>query len=455
MSCFATAATTTSPNILFIVVDDLGIEVLDNYNSGGVATTAPTPNIDRLARRGVTFDNVWGAPLSAPARAEMLTGRYGFNTGIVALDIELSTRERTLHSSLPKSYANSLIGKWHLSKRETSPESYGIDYFAGFLATGGVRDYSQWQLTQNGRTSLCNEYITSKLTDLALDWISEQSKPWFCWLAYNAPHTPYHLPPSKLHTQRGLKDNDASIESNPFPYFVAMIESLDHEIGRLLDGIPATELENTVVIFIGDNGTAREVIQSPYSSSEGKGTIFEGGVRIPLIVSGAGVNRIGERETALISATDIFATVMELAGEDMPRYEDSFSFKPLLNNSGSMLRRFSYAEIFNRRSGYYNTLRDHDYKLVVLNGEPTMFFTFEPDGTEGENLLGRKMTHEQESAYKRLLGDYKALNNNFDYSSIQQSRPPQRGGAQNSQQPRLMRQGGGASQYGSRPNRNF
>ncbi len=404
-------------NILLIVADDLGVEALNLYNSGDSrAIKANTPTLDKMAKEGVVFDNLWGAPLSSPVRAAMLTGRYCFRTGVVNIDIQLPTSERLLHASLSDDYANSLIGKWHLSNRNTPPATYGVDYFAGLSFGGGVRDYNSWQLTQNGNTTLCTEYITTKLTDLALEWIGEQSRPWLCTVTYNAPHSPFHLPPAELHTRKDLSPDQEAINANPIPYFIAMIESLDHEIGRLLSSLPKSVRESTVVIFVGDNGSERNVIQSPYLRSESKGSVFEGGVRIPLIVSGAGVERRGEREDALVSATDIFATVMELSGETMPRYEDSYSFCHLLKNKGESLRSYSYVELSSARAGYQSAIRDEKYKLIVTNGTPTLFCTFDSDHTDGVNLLGGALSAEAQRSYDKLLAEVRSFD--IDYEAL-------------------------------------
>ncbi|WP_261793696.1 sulfatase-like hydrolase/transferase [Psychroserpens burtonensis] len=102
-------------------------------------------------------------------------------------------------------YASALVGKWYLSGNNSAInlETFGIDYYAG-LIRGEVDDYYQWQLSANGTTNQNTDYITEVFTDLSIDWINQQSKPWFMWLAYNAPHTPFHVPPSSMHNQGNL-----------------------------------------------------------------------------------------------------------------------------------------------------------------------------------------------------------------------------------------------------------
>ena len=107
------------------------------------------------------------------------------------------------------------------------------------------------------------------LTDLAIDWVRSQEGSWFLWLAYNAPHTPFHVPPAEMHSQGDLPDY--AMGMNASPYYMAAIEAMDYQIGRLLDSITTQERDNTTIIFIGDNGTPRRVAQSPYPSDRVKG----------------------------------------------------------------------------------------------------------------------------------------------------------------------------------------
>ena len=248
----------------------MGVDATPGY---GIGTIQPhMPNLMELQASGITYDNVWSAPMCAPTRATIISGKYGINSGVLntsnagTLPETETTIQAYLDQQLGNLYANALIGKWHLSNNENSrPNEMGIDYFAG-LIPGTLTDYNQWELTINEQTNTNEEYITTKLTDLAIEWVNAQEKPWFCWLAYTAPHSPFHLPPAKMHSQGGLVDDPASLEVNPRPYYMAMIESIDYEIGRLLSQIPIAERENTVVIFVGDNGTPGSVICLLYTS---------------------------------------------------------------------------------------------------------------------------------------------------------------------------------------------
>ncbi|MFI3270152.1 MAG: sulfatase-like hydrolase/transferase [Rikenellaceae bacterium] len=393
-------------DVLVIVIDDVGRELLSLYDTPA-KVQAKTPNIDKLAKRGVTFENVWGAPLSAPARAAMLTGRYGYHTGIVELGIDLPLSETTIFEALPEEYATGAFGKWHLSTHEDFGADYGIDYFAGLASGGGVRDYYTWRFTENGKSDLCNEYITTKITDKATAWIDRQKdKPWFCWVAYNSAHTPYHLPPSGTYTNRKLKYDRESANSNPLPYLIAMIENLDYEIGRLLKSTN----DETTIILIGDNGTDNNALQSPYPSRHGKGFLYESGVGIPMVVAGAQVTNGGGRSDALISAVDIFPTVMELTGEKMATYEDSYSFLPTLSG-GSGSRPYNFSEIINMRMKTHTTaLSDGVYKVMTSQGEITMMFNVKQDPLEQNNLLDSNLKPMAQAAYAKLSAELSRMN---------------------------------------------
>ena len=120
---------------------------------------------------------------------------------------ELSTTETSLQKYLDihtgSTYAHAVIGKWHVSEDPSHPTAMGVGYYAGLLS-GGVQSYWNWKLTENNQSSTSTEYSTTKFTDLAIDWVTDQTKPWFLWLAYNAPHTPFHLPPDGLYSQNSL-----------------------------------------------------------------------------------------------------------------------------------------------------------------------------------------------------------------------------------------------------------
>lgn len=400
----------TPPNILLIIADDMGIEATPNYSIGAVKPSMP--HLDSLAQQGITFDNVWSYPTCAPTRASILTGKYGYRTGVLNAESlsELSSSEKSIQRYIDENtnngYDNAVFGKWHLSKRNADgPNQLGVSHFAGILA-GGVNDYNNWTMVENGISTEENSYITTKLTDLAIDWIGKQDKPWFCWMAYTAAHTPFHTPPNHMHNQGNLPAYQDGVTA-PQPYFMAMIESLDFEIGRLLDNLPADEKENTIIIFIGDNGTDTNVIQQPYKARKSsKGKLYQGGVHIPMIVSGKGVTRLNEREGSLISSVDLFATIADLAGTNTTSYNDSKSFKPLLSQSGSGARTYNYVESSTDvvdRSGY--AIRNEKYKLFVFDNGTEELYDLVNDPYESTNLNDGNLTNEENSAIQALKAE--------------------------------------------------
>jgi arylsulfatase A-like enzyme len=272
----------------------------------------------------------------------------------------------------------------------------GIDHYAGLLG-GGVNSYTNWILTENGSTSQSTEYVTTKFTDLAIDWVSQQNNPWFLWLAYNAPHTPFHLPPSDLHTQGNLPADDASIDANPTPYYLAAIEAMDSEMGRLLNSMSAEERNNTIIIFIGDNGTPNQVAQSPYSRQTAKGTLYQGGINVPLVVAGNGVSRAGNRETALINSTDLFATIADLTGAGGNSVHDSNSFRPLFTTGNQTIRDFAYSEVVqNDVAGY--AIRNQTYKLSAFDSGDRELFNLVDDPYEANDLLSGNLSTPENAA---------------------------------------------------------
>lgn len=398
---------TTQPNILLIIADDMGLDATPNYSVG--AEKPNMPILEGLMREGITFDNTWAYPECSPTRASILTGRYGYRTGVLAVqeNNQIPLSETSIQKYLDdksSGYSSAVIGKWHLGGTtnggNNNPANMGVKYYEG-LITGGLQDYSNWRITKNGVQTNTTEYATSKFTDLAINWIDQQNQPWFLWLAYNAPHTPFHLPPNNLHDRDNLPTDQASIDANPQPYFFAMIEAMDAEIGRLLASLTEAERNNTLIVFIGDNGTARQVIQAPYSRQKAKSTLYQGGIAVPMIVSGYGVSRKNEREAALINSTDLFATIADLAGTGTTEIHDSKSIRPLFSQSNSDFREFAYEEYKSGTTDYW-TVRNAKYKLIeYANGDKEMY-DLSADFFENTNLLTGTLNAEQTTAKQNL-----------------------------------------------------
>jgi len=377
------------PNILFIIADDLGTDASNQYDSG--AETPVTPTLDILANEGLIFDNFWVSPTCSPTRAALLTGKYGFRTDVLFpeesfLEISEEVIQEYIRANASVDYAQAVIGKWHLGGNDADhPLNTGVEYFSGVLR-GSVEDYFNWTLSTNGQSTPQTDYNTTVLTNEAIRWVSEQNKPWFLWLAYNAPHSPFHLPPIDLHTQ-DLSGTEEDIDNNPRDYYFAMIEAMDTEIGRLLDAIPQTQRDNTIIFFIGDNGTPREVAQVPFIN-RAKTTLYQGGIRVPMLVSGKGVTRIGEREDALINHTDFYATIAALTGITISQVNDSVSFVDLLSDENTGARDFLYTD---HEPGLDEdpewAIRNQQYKLINFNDGSQSLYDLLIDEFEQTNLI--------------------------------------------------------------------
>ena len=388
--------TTNTPNILLIIADDLGKDAINGFQEGTIKPTTPT--IDAIRNAGLLFSNFWVNPTCTPTRSAIITGKYGYHTGVKGVGDELQSSEtviqKYINDNTNNSYATAVVGKWHLSGNNASfnPESFGINYYAG-LIRGAVDDYYNWQLTEDGATRLQTKYATEVFTDLAIDWIKEQSKPWFLWLAYNAPHTPFHVPPSNMHSQGNLPAYSAGMDATP--YYMAAIEAMDYQIGRFLENLSADERANTIIIFIGDNGTPNQVAQSPYTSTSVKGTLKQGGINTPLFISGSGVSKTGTNDN-LLTGTDLFTTIAEIAGISVTDYHDSRSFKPLFSQSAAT-RDYQYSEL---KEGTIDswTISDGIYKLILNSVGNEEMYHLSTDPYEKVNLLNDTLSAKEQNA---------------------------------------------------------
>lgn len=401
----------TKPNILFIIADDMGKDATSGFSEGAIKPN--TPNINSFKNSGITFENCWVYPTCSPTRASMITGKYGYRTGVKWANDALNSSETILQKYIKQqtndAYATAIIGKWHLSGNGigiSNPENLGMDYYAGLIG-GGVQSYYQWMLTSDEQLTPQTDYITEKFTDLSIDWINDQDKPWFLWLAYTAPHTPFHAPPVEMHSQGNLPDYVSGMDD--LPYYLASIEAMDYQIGRLLDTLPEDERNNTIIIFIGDNGTPNQVAQFPYSSSKAKGSLYQGGINTPLIVSGVNVDRLGTTDDNLITSTDLYATIAEVAGVTVPSINDSKSFKSLFS-SDNLIRNFQYSEKDDGINDLW-TISNGSYKLITnANGTQEMY-DLGTDPYENINLLNGTLNATQQTNKTALENELVLIRN--------------------------------------------
>jgi arylsulfatase A-like enzyme len=410
-------AAQTAPNILLIISDDVGLDASSCYDVG--TQQALMPNIEALCAAGMVFDNAYAAPTCSPTRATIMTGRYGFRTGVgtaIPRDggVGLSADEVSLFDVLSETdYASAVIGKWHLAGSEAGldhPAGLGVSSYFG-IYSGAIPDYFAWNGVENGQQVSVDGYSTTVLTDRAVDWIGVQQSPWFLWLAYNAPHTPFHVPPAELHSAGDLPADRASIDANPLPYYNAALEALDTEIGRLLAALPQEVRDNTVVIFIGDNGTPSQVAGALYGDRRSKGGVFEGGTHIPFIVQGSGVT--AGRSDALVNTADLYASIAAMAGVATDT-GDSFDIAPALAG-GEGLRAHAYVEHFTTgaategRGTFGWAIRDAQYKLVAVDGKDQMLFDLAADPLEQTDLLAGGATGDVQAKAAELQAAYDAI----------------------------------------------
>jgi arylsulfatase A-like enzyme len=384
----------SKPNILLIIADDYGAEASSLYPSiAGTKGQVPVPNIEALAQNGLVFDNAWASPVCSPTRGTIVSGQYGFRTGVTTVFDILPISTVTLFDRLTAespSYEQAFFGKYHLGGGGLDPRAgvpyagvpailqhirdLGITNYRGVLG-GALVDYFDWvSYDINGPSLPQTTYTTTALTDYAIDYIhhheaTKPNEPWFLYQAFNAPHAanggnnPYQVPPPELHHV------DLSSVGNPapgvyqtnIPVYQADIQALDTEIGRLLAEV---DFSKTLVIFVGDNGVPPPVKDTATGLRDGKGSAYEGGLRVPLVVSGAGVTRRG-REKNLFVTTDIYATVLDVAGVPVSHVNDSYSVKPLFTDeAASSGRPFSFSEISTGTTNRQYGLRDTRFKLV-------------------------------------------------------------------------------------------
>jgi arylsulfatase A-like enzyme len=420
-------------NVLLLVVDDVGIDRSRQYIpvTGNVPADLPaTPTIRRLARSGIIFHNAWANPVCSPTRAGVLTGRHAFRTTVTnALSNNpnvtgLPATETTLPELIAGAgYVSGLFGKWHLGGGVTGPNDQGFDEHQGGL-TGALTAYDSWNkyvngVQEDGNTATgaidpVTEYATQANVQDAFDWIQAQTSHWFAMVAFNAAHTPLHTP---MATCDGVASAVADING--------MIECVDYHIDWLLSQLESIgALENTTVIFIGDNGTedsAASPILGPFSSSPNpsyKGEVYEGGIRVPFIIadgyhlqhgtvapSSSGVGYISNpdrREEAMVHTVDIFATVAGIAGVASTA-EYSVSMVPHLGTGSFFFPPFLYERqsMYTERctsSMYQAAIRNNQYKLIYRYDYTTSTLVQElyavSDLAEVTNLFGTGIADE-------------------------------------------------------------
>lgn len=368
------------PNFVVILADDLGYA---DVGFQGLQDFA-TPNIDRLAARGVRFTNAYVShPYCSPSRAGLLTGRYQHRFGHVhnpkfRAGEGLPLSETLLPQALAEAgYVSGIVGKWHLGDAPRfHPLKRGFDEFFGLL--GGGHDYFKSAgadageylipLEAHGEPVPVEGYLTEQLTEAALDFIRRRAgHPFFLYLSYNAPHGPLQAPPELL-------DRVNSITDPRRQTYAAMVTSLDDGVGEVLALLEELGIsEGTMVFFLSDNGgptPANASDNTPLRAT--KGTVYEGGVRVPFVLAWPGQLPAGRAYDAPVSALDIFPTVVGTAGIETATNLDGVNLMPYLLGAESAP---PHEQLFwhSDEGGQFAT-RTAEHKLVrVLAREPELY----------------------------------------------------------------------------------
>jgi len=401
MGYVSISASATQPNLILIVADDLGYGDVSFQGS----TQIQTPNIDALAKSGVHFKQGYvSAPVCSPSRAGMLTGRnqvrFGYDNNLdentPSFDPSfagLSVKEQTIADRLRAAgYVTGIIGKWHLGKLpQFHPLKRGFDEFWGFLGGG----HSYFPTTKDGKPEPdieCNykpaapiSYLTDDLGSEAVEFIQRhRQKPFFLYLAFNAPHAPMHATEADL-------QKFAFIENAKRRTYCAMVHRLDVNIGRVVEALAKSGLTtNTLVTFISDNGGPVDQNASMNAPLNGqKGILLEGGMRVPFLMSWPGTLPAGIQYDHPVSSLDFTPTFLAAAGKPVAASDnlDGVDLLPHLRSGNDaaphdqLLWRFTISA----------AIRDGDWKLIRLPDRLPMLFNLKADLSEQHDVALENM----------------------------------------------------------------
>lgn len=430
------------PNILFILIDDMGWKDLSCYGS----YFYETPNIDKLSREGMLFTDAYAAcPVCSPTRASILSGKYPATLGLtdwidyggklhpckgMLVDAPyikyLPFKEKSIASALKEGgYKTWHVGKWHLGKQPYYPENHGFDVNIGGCSWGHpVYGYFSPYKIESLEEGPSGEYLTDRLTDEAIKLIkNNDDSPFFLNLWHYTVHTPIqakdedikkfeekakamgldkiepikHCQPFPVEHKKHYNVERRIIQSNPV--YAAMIYNLDWNIGRLLKALnDSGKSDNTIIIFTSDNGGLATAEGSPTCNaplSEGKGWMYEGGVREPLIVKWPGKIKPGSVCKENVTSTDFYPTMLEVA--DLPlipeQHCDGVSFLPLLKGENSLEREalyWHYPHYGNQGGTPGSSIRMGDYKLLEFFEDGRLeLYNLTEDIAEDNNLTSK------------------------------------------------------------------
>ncbi len=416
------AARSAKPNIVVILADDLGWADVGCYG----ADLHETPHIDRLAKESVRFTQAFAMSVCSPTRAMLMTGKHAARLGMtiwIEASLQKNTQRRMLEAEskhdLPfteatiasrlrdSGYLTALVGKWHLGDADHYPETHGFDINIGGTHWGAPNTFwwpyrgsgrfgSEYRYVPHLEFGQPGEYLTDRLTDEALRVIDQANgRPFFVYLAHHAPHTPIEA--KKAYVEHFASKLQPGMHHQN-PVYAAMVKSLDDSVGRVLEHLRARNLaENTVVIFTSDNGgyvgMDRKSGQNvPVTNNaplrSGKGSLYEGGIRVPLLVRWPGVTSAGAECATPVGLGDLFPTLTGAPGVD------GLDLTPLLKNPAASLGREA---LFFHYPHYYETttpvsaVRAGDWKLLEYFEDGRLeLYNLRNDPAEKTNLAAQE-----------------------------------------------------------------
>jgi arylsulfatase A-like enzyme len=376
------------PNIIVILIDDAGYADFGFMGSRDLQT----PEIDKLAASGTIFTDAHvSSTVCSPSRAGIISGRYqqrfGFECNGTGDNSGLDPSEITIGQALKNNnYKTIAIGKWHLGEdKQYLPNNRGFDEFYGFIA--GSRQYfykpdeddkagSTKALMHNNTQIKFDGYMTDVLGDAAVDYIGQKSQqPFFMYLSFNAVHTPMQAKPEDLE----------KFKDHPRKMLAAMTWSLDQNVGKVIRKLEEEKLlENTLIFFLSDNGGAHNNQSSVYPLKGWKGNDFEGGHRVPFVVSWKGRLPSGSKNHQLTSALDIYATSLAASGAKAVKEKplDGVNLIPFI-----MEKRDAepHGSLFWRKDKDA-AARVGDYKLIRLDNFGSVLYDVEKNIGETQDL---------------------------------------------------------------------
>lgn len=410
------AAESPKPNILFILADDLGYMDLGCHGS----KYYETPNIDRFATQAVRFTDAHSAPVCAPTRAALMTGKSPARLHMTCVRLPgvrlvraLPISEYTLAELLREcGYRTAIFGKWQLSKPvKGALQDYGFDTCVG--VSGGTSSYFfPYKLPELAEGSE-GEYLTDRLAAEACKFMERhQSDPFFIYLSHYAVHTPLHAKPELL--KKYEKKPAWGGQNNPT--YAAMVESLDSSIGQVLSKIEELGLaDRTVVIFTSDNGGLDHYFNGVHVTSNAplrgeKGMLYEGGIRVPMMVRWPGVTRAGTTCDAALAVEDHYPSIAQIAGATIPpetrKDIEGISYVPLLRGESAKRDRPIYWHYPHYHDRFppdpAGAIREGDWKLIEFFKDGRLELYRLPEDLGETNNLSAKMPDRARALQARL-----------------------------------------------------